>query len=101
MFDIGGTEGLIIVLAILLLFGAKRIPDLARSMGAGMKEFRRAMREISDEVSSATSPDEPAAHAPAAPSPPSLTPPDRSVGRASSAPPASPPAAQSGNGGPA
>lgn len=60
MFDIGGTESLVIVLAILLLFGAKRIPDIARSFGSGMREFRRAMREINDEVQAAgTIADEP------------------------------------------
>src|SRR5690625_1219193 len=38
----GGFELVIIVLVILLLFGAKRIPELARGLGQGMQEFRKA-----------------------------------------------------------
>lgn len=76
MFDIGGSEALIIVLAILLLFGAKRIPDLARSMGAGIREFRRAMADISTEVQNATSVDPAPPHRSLAPV---LPPPESSL----------------------
>jgi sec-independent protein translocase protein TatA len=44
-------EILLIFLAILLIFGAKRIPEIARGMGKGIKEFRSATREISSELS--------------------------------------------------
>jgi sec-independent protein translocase protein TatA len=43
---------LILVLA-LILFGAKKLPELAKGLGHGIKEFRKASREISDELNSA------------------------------------------------
>ncbi len=42
--NIGWQEILLILLVILLLFGARKIPDLARSLGKGIKEFRSALR---------------------------------------------------------
>jgi sec-independent protein translocase protein TatA len=86
MFDIGGSEAIIIILAILLLFGAKRIPDLAKSMGAGIREFRRAMNEIQHEVQTATSL-EPAP--PSRPQAPVMPPPENSLPAAPA--PAGPP----------
>jgi len=47
---IGGSEILLIVLAVLVLFGSKRIPQFARALGRGMEEFRKALREIREEV---------------------------------------------------
>jgi sec-independent protein translocase protein TatA len=41
----GGTELLVILIIILLLFGAKRVPELARSLGNGKHEFRRGIKE--------------------------------------------------------
>jgi sec-independent protein translocase protein TatA len=41
----GGTELIIALVIILLLFGAKRIPELARGLGSGVKEFRAGTRE--------------------------------------------------------
>ncbi len=46
----GGWEWIVIFLVILLLFGAKRLPDLARGLGRGISEFRKAAREVSDEL---------------------------------------------------
>ncbi|MDX1641555.1 MAG: twin-arginine translocase TatA/TatE family subunit [Balneolaceae bacterium] len=46
----GGFEMVIIVLVILLLFGAKRIPELARGVGQGIKEFRKASDDIKREI---------------------------------------------------
>jgi sec-independent protein translocase protein TatA len=40
----GGTELIIALVIILLLFGAKRIPELARGLGSGVREFRRGSR---------------------------------------------------------
>jgi sec-independent protein translocase protein TatA len=40
-----GQQLLIILLVVLLLFGAKRLPDLARSMGTSIKEFRSATKD--------------------------------------------------------
>ena len=42
----GGGEMLIIFLVVLLLFGAKRIPHVARTLARGLHEFRKASREI-------------------------------------------------------
>ena len=44
--SIGGGEILILLIIILLFFGAKRIPDLARSLGRGTREFREGIREV-------------------------------------------------------
>ena len=46
----GGWELIIIFIVILLLFGAKRLPDLAKGLGKGISEFRKAAREVSDEL---------------------------------------------------
>jgi sec-independent protein translocase protein TatA len=46
----GGFEMVIIVLVILLLFGAKRIPELARGIGQGINEFRKASDDIKKEI---------------------------------------------------
>lgn len=49
----GGPEWIVIVLVVLLLFGAKRIPDLARGLGKGIREFKDATKEIKKEVDDA------------------------------------------------
>lgn len=51
MGSLGPMEIILIFLAILLLFGAKRIPEIARGMGKGIREFRSATREITNEFS--------------------------------------------------
>ncbi len=48
MGNIGGWEIFWIVLVVLLLFGAKRIPDMMKSMGQGVKEFKKAARDITN-----------------------------------------------------
>lgn len=45
-----GIEIVIIVLVILLFFGAKRIPELARGLGQGIKEFRKASDDLKKEI---------------------------------------------------
>ncbi|WP_010665538.1 twin-arginine translocase TatA/TatE family subunit [Marinilabilia salmonicolor] len=45
----GGWEWIIIVLAILLLFGGRKIPELMKGLGQGMKEFKKARNEASDD----------------------------------------------------
>jgi len=47
----GPTELLLIFLAVLLLFGSKRIPEVAQGLGKGIRDFKKAMRETEDEVS--------------------------------------------------
>lgn len=51
--NIGGMELVIILVIVLLLFGAKRIPGLAKSLGTGMREFRKGTSgaEEKDEIS--------------------------------------------------
>lgn len=50
MFGIGGSEVLVILLVALLLFGAKRLPELARSLGRSMNEFKRGMHSTLSEL---------------------------------------------------
>lgn len=45
----GGWEWIIIVLAILLLFGGRKIPELMKGLGQGMSEFKKARSEASEE----------------------------------------------------
>ena len=47
---IGTIEILIILFIVLLLFGAKRLPELAKGLGKGIKEFKKASNDIKDEV---------------------------------------------------
>ena len=47
---LGGWEWIIVILAVLLLFGAKKIPELARGLGQGIKEFKKATKEVTDEI---------------------------------------------------
>ncbi|MEM6298362.1 MAG: twin-arginine translocase TatA/TatE family subunit [Bacteroidota bacterium] len=47
---LGGWEIALLVFAILLLFGAKRIPELARGLGRGIREFKDATNEIRHEI---------------------------------------------------
>ena len=47
-------EWVIVILAVLLLFGAKKIPELAKGLGTGIKEFKKATREVADEIKNTT-----------------------------------------------
>lgn len=59
MGSIGTTEIILIFLAILLLFGAKRIPEIARGLGKGIREFKDATKDISREINTQINLDEP------------------------------------------
>lgn len=48
--DLGGGEMLVVLTAVLLLFGADRIPGIARSFGRGIREFKDATNEIKNEL---------------------------------------------------
>ncbi len=51
MFDnIGMGELLIILLVILVLFGSKKIPDLAQGLGKGIREFKKAIRDVEEDI---------------------------------------------------
>ena len=56
IFGLGTGEIILIVLVFLLMFGAKRIPDLMKSMGKGVKNFKEGMKEVEKEINT---PDEP------------------------------------------
>ena len=48
--NLGFTEIMMILLVILLLFGAKRIPEIAGSFGKGIKEFKKNMNDVSRDI---------------------------------------------------
>ena len=50
MGAIGMQEMIVIFLVVLLLFGSKRLPELARSLGKGIREFKKATQELKDEL---------------------------------------------------
>ncbi len=50
LFGLGAPEIIGIVLIFLLLFGAKRIPELMKSMGKGVKSFKEGMKEVEKEI---------------------------------------------------
>ncbi len=52
--SLGFWEILLIVLVVLLLFGGKKIPELMRGLGKGMKSFRQGMNEVETEIKEAT-----------------------------------------------
>src|SRR5438876_10693894 len=51
--NLAGPDLIVILLIILVLFGAKKLPELARGMGTAIKEFQKAKDEFSDELHSA------------------------------------------------
>jgi sec-independent protein translocase protein TatA len=64
MFGLGGTELMVVFAIILILFGAKKIPDFAKGLGQGIKEFRKASREVQEEIERAGQEIEPPSPAP-------------------------------------
>jgi sec-independent protein translocase protein TatA len=50
---LGGWQVILIVLLVVILFGGKKIPELAKGLGLGIKEFKKAAREVTDEVQKA------------------------------------------------
>lgn len=50
---LGGWEVIIILLFALILFGGKKLPELARGLGQSIKEFKKATREVTDEIQNA------------------------------------------------
>jgi len=54
MFGLGTQEILLILLVVLILFGAKKIPEIMRGLGQGIREFKQASQEAVDEVNSLT-----------------------------------------------
>ena len=59
MFGLGYQELLLILVIVLILFGAQRLPDLARSLGSSVKEFKKGINEVTkDDGSAAAKKDE-------------------------------------------
>ena len=50
---LNGWEIVLILAVVLVLFGAKKLPELARGLGSGIKEFKKATRDVTDELQSA------------------------------------------------
>lgn len=50
IFGLGPQELILILVIFLLMFGAKKIPDLARGLGRGIREFKDASREVKSEI---------------------------------------------------
>lgn len=69
VFGMGGGELILVLGAVLILFGAKKIPEFAKGLGQGMKEFKKASREVQDELENAMNNDVPP------PAPKRVTPP--------------------------
>lgn len=56
MFGLGGQELLLILLIVLIFFGAKKLPELARGLGRGIHEFKRAQAGLEEEISKVAEP---------------------------------------------
>jgi len=50
MFGLGTPEIILIAIVILVLFGAKKIPELMKGLGKGVKEFKKASSDIEDDI---------------------------------------------------
>lgn len=53
IFNLGGGEIILILAIVLILFGARKLPELAKGLGQGIREFKKATREVTDEVQNA------------------------------------------------
>jgi sec-independent protein translocase protein TatA len=56
---LNGWEIVLILAVVLVLFGAKKLPELAKGLGHGIKEFKKATREVTDELQTAMDMDSP------------------------------------------
>ena len=58
MFGLGYQELLLILVIVLILFGAQRLPDLARSLGSSVKEFKKGVNDLKDDATAAAKKDD-------------------------------------------
>lgn len=49
-FNLGMSELLIVLAIVLVVFGAKRLPEIGASMGKGIREFKRSLRDVQDSI---------------------------------------------------
>ncbi len=54
LLGLSGTELLVVMVVILVLFGAKRIPEFAKGLGKGINEFKKASKEVTDSMENDT-----------------------------------------------
>jgi sec-independent protein translocase protein TatA len=80
---LGGWEIVLILAVVLILFGAKKLPELAKGLGTGIKEFKKATREVTDEIQNAADDVPPQRKLP--PTPPSAQP-EQTVSQSSNTP---------------
>ena len=71
LFNLGGGEIILILAVVLLMFGAKKLPELARGLGQGIKEFKKATSDVTNEMHNAMN--EPPSPPPARKLPPAAT----------------------------
>lgn len=57
LFSIGGSEVFFILLVVVMLFGSKRIPEIARGLGKGIREVRNAANDVKHEINKSTAGD--------------------------------------------
>ncbi|MCX6141283.1 MAG: twin-arginine translocase TatA/TatE family subunit [Candidatus Kapabacteria bacterium] len=88
MFDVGGGELVLIFLVILLLFGPKKIPEFAQQVGRGIRQFRKAQEDLTQQIRdiSADVAVRDATNVASAKPPVVISPPDDSVSRGASEP---------------
>ena len=83
VLGLSGTELIVVLVVILVLFGAKRIPEFAKGLGKGINEFKKASREVTDEIQNAgnetVAPKAPPANTTARTAAPVATPPETKV----------------------
>lgn len=67
MFGMGPWEIVMILVVVLLVFGAKRIPEIAQSLGKGITEFKRGVKDVQTEIENNVNTDPPPAPPPTQP----------------------------------
>jgi TatA/E family protein of Tat protein translocase len=66
VFNIGPTELIVVLMIALIVFGPKRLPEIGRTVGKSLREFRRASQDLRDELHLGLDDDEPAVSTPVA-----------------------------------
>ena len=69
MLGLSGGELIVVLVVILVLFGAKRIPEFAKGLGQGIKEFKKASSDVTNEFHNAMNQEPPPPPRPPAPKP--------------------------------
>jgi sec-independent protein translocase protein TatA len=83
LFNLGGGEIILILAIVLILFGAKRLPELAKGLGQGIKEFKNATHNASEGLREAMAESPPTMPRRLAPATTSSTPPECAVSQVS------------------